>query len=247
MSYLAMGRFGVVGLALVAAACGGAADESCDVPTDEISAIAIVVDSGWDLRAAIDFERGDRHGPGTPLRLCDADLLEINGQTPERADKATVIEYSITVQADTSRSFVFELMRTEGDPIVLQADLPEPFSIDLPMVGDPLLTTEDQMIEWSPSVPDGSMQIQLAEELGEGTCLEVSPDQDYKQPGGVPVPDTGAWTILGSELQSMAPEPCTVSYTLARVARGDYPAALESGGRIDARVERYVDVEVDPS
>ncbi|MCH9687279.1 MAG: hypothetical protein K0V04_37945 [Deltaproteobacteria bacterium] len=238
-----------VGLAacLTVTACANEDGDSCPIPTEEISAIAVVIDSGWDLRAAIDFEQGDRHGPGTPLRLCDADILEINGEPAQRIDKATRVEYSLTLPADGSRSFRFELVRADGDPVVLAIDLPAAFTLDNPASGDVLMTAEDQIIAWSPAEPEGTINVELGEALGEGTCIASADDApEYKRPGGVQVPDTGQWTIPAGDLVGMSPQACPISYTLVRVERGDYPAALASGGRVDARVERHVEVQVDP-
>ena len=85
------------------AGCGGTDGDSCEVSTDQMSAVAVVIDSGWDIRAAIDFEEGDRRGRGTPLRLCDSDALTIDGRRADPIDKADRIEYARTLDADADR------------------------------------------------------------------------------------------------------------------------------------------------
>jgi len=226
--------------------CGGTDDQICDVPTSEISVVAQVVDSGWDLRATIDFERGDRRGSGAPLHLCTTDELTINGQAVEGADKASQIEYSLSSDPEGERSFIFMLDRSAiGETLSVQVDLPPAFEILSPMGGDPLPLGNDLLLQWEPPLTDESMHVRLGEPLGGGTCVEGT-DQKYKEAAGFQVPDTGQWTIPGADLASGGPEPCTLTTTLSRVVLGDYPDAFSPGGRLEARVERTIDLRAMP-
>lgn len=227
--------------------CGANDGETCEIATDEISTVALVIDSGLDIRAAVDFEQGDRRGRGAPLRLCDTDLLTINGDTPAAIEKASRVEYSVTLPSDGDRRFDFVLER-ESETITFAIDLPSAFEILAPMDGDELQIGQAQPIEWEPPVDDQStIQIGLSEALGGGQCLETTePEAAYEGLGGVPVPDTGQWEVKADELRSDSPSACAATYTLTRLALGDYPAQFERGGRVEARVERYRQIQIVP-
>ncbi|MEM7156156.1 MAG: hypothetical protein AAF799_25100 [Myxococcota bacterium] len=231
-------------LALVAAlGCTATENETCELTSDQLSVVAEVVDSGWDIRASIDFESGDRQGTNSPVRLCATDILTINGQTPIETTKASSIEYHLDWEADGERSVQFSIERQSlGEVIDLAVELPPTFEIVSPMDDDPLDRTNGQALEWEPANPDGTMQIRLHEELGGGQCIIDSDEQTYEEAGGVGVPDTGTWTIDASDLGSMTPLACNVTIGLTRVNLGDYPTTLGGGGRIEARTEREVDV-----
>ena len=219
-----------------------------------MSAVALVVDSGLDIRAAVDFELGDRRGRGSPLRLCDTDRLTINGQSPAEIDKANRIEYSISVEVEVEadvepeRRFSFVLDReAQGDRIAFEVELPAALEILVPMDGDTIAVGQPQQIEWEPPVVDGVVELSMREDLGGDECLVTTTDgHTYEDLGGVLVPDTGQWPISAGTLQTNSPEPCDATYTLTRLVRGDYPEGFERGGRIEARVERYRDVVIAP-
>jgi hypothetical protein len=234
----------VLGLGL--AGCEGSEGDTCEVATADVSAVALVVDSGWDIRAAIDFEAGDRRGRNSPLRLCDSDRLTINGDEPLVIEKADRIEYALSLPADGVRRFEFVLDRaSEGDRIELQVELPPPFEILAPMAGAVIDPAQAQVIEWAPPLEGGAMAVEIGEEIGGGECLvATTPGHTYEAAGGVRVDDTGQWTIPAGALSSPSTLPCTLTYTLARVELARYPAALQASGRVEARTERYVDVEV---
>jgi hypothetical protein len=240
--------FGLFGGLVLGGGCSAGQGDSCEISTEEISAVSLIIDSGMDIRVAIDFEQGDRRGQGSSLRLCDADLLTINGQEPTEIVKASRIEYSLTVGPDADRSFAIVLDRQDqGDRIAFSAQLPVAFEILLPMDGDPLTLGQEQVVEWEPGVTDGTMHVGLAEELGAGQCLIAEQEgHTYEQLGGLGVPDTGRLTIIPNALKSMSNEPCAATYTLTRLVQGDYPEGLQRGGRVEARVERYRVVEVVP-
>lgn len=244
-----MGGALVVG-ALVGGALGCAVDdgETCEIASADISAVALVIDSGWDVRATIDFEAGDRRGANSPLRLCITDALTINGQEPVVTEKADRIEYALSLPADGARSFDFVLMReTEEERIQLSVELPPPFEITQPMDGTIFEPSADQVIEWEPPQDGGSMQVGLAEEIGGGECLVATQEgHTYEDGAGVTVPDTGQWTIPAGVLSSMSTTDCTITYTLSRVVLAPYPEQLERSGRVEARTERYMDVTVLP-
>ena len=229
-------------LLATAVGCNATESESCEIGSDQLSVVAEVVDTGWDIRATIDFENGDRQGTNSPLRLCATDLLTINGQDATETTKASRIEYALAWAADGDRSVRFTLERqTFGEVIDLVVELPPAFEILTPMDGD-TLTRDGQALEWEPINTDGTMQVRLYEELGGGQCIIDSDDQTYENPGGVGVPDTGSWTIDAADLGSMTQQECNITVALSRVTLGDYPTNLGGGGRIEARTERRVDV-----
>jgi hypothetical protein len=236
----------VIVLALGLAGCGGTEGETCDIPTESISAVVLVIDSGWDIRATIDFEAGDRRGRNAPLRLCDSDVLEINGEAPQVIVKADRVEHSLSLPADGARSFRFELDRqAEGHQVTLTAELPPAFQVLAPMDGDEIDFSQEQVLQWEPALEGGSLQVGLGEAIGAGECLvTMSEGHTYEVAGGVTVEDRGQWTIPAGAVASMGEASCMVAYTLSRVTLAPYPSALERSGRVEARTERYVDVFV---
>lgn len=239
-----------LGLSIMAgtglAGCGGTDGETCEIATGDISAVALVVDSGWDIRASIDFEAGDRRGGNSPLRLCDSDELTINGEAPEVIGKADRVEYSLSLPPDGARSFRFELDReAEGDHLTFAVDLPPAFELLAPMDGEAIDFSQEQVLQWEPALADGSMQVGLGEAIGAGECLVTTTEgHTYEMAGGITVADSGQWTIPANAVASMGEADCTVSYSLSRVVLAPYPAKLERSGRVEGRTERYVDVVV---
>lgn len=242
------GRVGCVGLvgALGLVGCAASDGNTCDVATEDISAVALVVDSGWDIRAAIDFEAGDRRGGNSPLRLCDSDRLTINGAAPDVIEKADSIEYAVSLPADGARSFELVLDReSEGDRVAFSVELPPAFEVVAPVDGEVIDFAQDQVLQWEPAVADGSMRVELGEVIGAGECLTATTEgHTYEAAGGVTVPDNGQWTIPAGSVASMATQDCTLTYTLSRVLLAPYPEALEGSGRLEARTQRYLDVLV---
>lgn len=243
----AAARILAAGLGVLAAglgACTGDEGESCEVATANLSAVALVIDSGWDIRAAIDFEAGDRRGRNAPLRLCDTDALVINDILPDVIAKSDRVEYAISLPADGARRFTFELVReAQGDRVAFEVELPPPFEITAPMDGDAIDYEQEQVLQWEPALEGGTMHVGLGEVIGGGECLVAQTDgHTYESAGGVQVDDTGQWTIPAGVVSSMSPTACTLTYTLSRVLLAPYPEAFEAGGRLEARTERYVDV-----
>jgi hypothetical protein len=236
---MAVGALGLVG-------CTANDGNTCDVATEDISAVALVIDSGWDIRAAIDFEAGDRRGGNSPLRLCDSDRLTINGTVPQRVEKADRIEYAVSLPADGARSFEIMLDRdSEGDRVEFSVELPPAFEVVAPEAGAVIDFAQDQVLQWEPPVPDGSLRVELGEVIGAGECLTAMTEgHTYEAGGGVTVPDNGQWTIPAGSVASMGTEDCTLTYTLSRVLLAPYPEAFEGSGRLEARTERYLDVVV---
>jgi hypothetical protein len=235
-------------LGLALAGCGGTEGDACEVATEDVSAVALVVDSGWDIRASVDFEAGDRRGRNAPLRLCDSDRLTINGVEPEVIAKADRIEYAVTVPADGVRSFEFVLDRSaEGDRVTFGVELPPAFEILAPMEGDVVDPAAGQTIAWEPAVPGGELSIEIGEVIGGGECLvATTAGHTYEAAGGVRVEDDGEWTIPAGVVGSTSTQTCTLTYLLSRVTLARYPEALQGSGRVEARTERYVDVLVAP-
>lgn len=236
----------IVVLAGVLVGCSGDEGDTCDIPTEEISAVALVVDSGWDIRATIDFEAGDRRGRNSPLRLCDSDTLEINGDEPEVIEKSDRIEYARSLPVDGERTFTFVLEReSQGERVTFDVELPPAFEITAPLGGDVVDFSQDQLLQWAPAMDGGSMHVSLGEAIGGGECLVATTDgHTYEANGGVTVADEGQWTIPAGVVSSMSPEACTLTYTLSRVLLAPYPEELEGSGRVEARTERYIDVVV---
>ncbi|MCX4248080.1 hypothetical protein [Paraliomyxa miuraensis] len=234
----------------LAAALGCAVDdgETCEIATQDISAVALVVDSGWDVRATIDFEAGDRRGANSPLRLCSTDRLTINGQDPVMTEKADRIEYALSLPADGARSFDFRLEReTEAEVIEMSIELPAVFEVVAPMDGEIFETSAEHLVQWEPALDGGMMRLRLGEPIGGGECLVAMQEgHTYETEAGVLVPDTGQWTIPAGVLTSQSTTDCTLTYTLSRVALAPYPEVLQRSGRVEARTERYVDVTVLP-
>lgn len=238
----------VVGLAGVLVGCSGVEGDTCDIPTGEISAVALVVDSGWDIRATVDFEAGDRRGRNSPLRLCDSDTLEINGNEPDVIEKSDRVEYALSLPLDGERSFTFVLERdAQGDRVTFDVELPPAFEITAPQDGEVIDFAQEQVLQWAPAMDGGSMHVALGEVLGGGECLVATTDgHTYEANGGVTVDDKGQWTIPAGVVSSMSPAECTLTYTLSRVLLAPYPEGLEGSGRLEARTERYLDVTVEP-
>ena len=119
--------------------------------------------------------------------------------------------------------------------------------------------TYGQWPEPSPTPPqrdapplDDLVEIRFSREKGGGQCLGwIDPDTGapmpapYEEPGGVQVDDDGEHGLTDLRLQG--PEPCDLTLVLARVVLGAYPASLTSGGRVEGRAERYVDVRAVPA
>lgn len=236
----------VVLLAGGALGCSGEEGDTCEVETEDISAVALVVDSGWDIRATIDFEAGDRRGRNSPLRLCDSDTLRINGEEPEVIDKADRVEYALSLDPDGDRSFSFVLERdAQGDRVTFDVELPPAFEITAPEDGTVIDFAQDQLLQWEPALDGSSMHVGLGEVIGGGECLVATTEgHTYESAGGVTVDDKGQWTIPAGVVSSESPDDCTLTYTLSRVLLAPYPESLEGSGRIEARTERYVDVVV---
>lgn len=238
----------VFGLGPQSIGCGGTEGETCDVATSEISAVALVIDSGWDIRATIDFENGDRRGRNAPLALCSSDRLTINGMEPTQTNKADRVEYSLSLPADDTRSFRYELTRdAQGGKVTFEVELPPAFEVVTPMDGDPVDFGQAQVLTWEPPLEGASMRVALGESIGADECLLTNTEgHTYETAAGVTVPDAGQWTIPAGAVMSVGDQNCTVTYTLSRVELGTYPTALHRSGRIEARTERYVDVVVLP-
>lgn len=246
---LAWGRMrasSVVVLVGVLVGCSGEEGDTCEIATEDISAVALVVDSGWDIRATIDFEAGDRRGRNTPLRLCDSDTLEINGEEPEVIEKTDRVEYVLSLAADAERSFSFVLERdAQGDRVTFDVELPPAFEITAPEDGATIDFSQEQVLQWAPAIDGGTMHVGLGEVIGGGECLVATTEgHTYEAAGGVTVDDKGQWTIPAGVVSSESPDDCTLTYTLSRVLLAPYPEVLEGSGRIEARTERYVDVVV---
>jgi len=242
---------GLAGLglaAVVALGCSASDEETCEIVSEEMSAVALVIDSGFDIRVSVDFELGDRRGQGEPLRLCDSDRLTINGRTPTEIGKASRIEYAIDLEADGERSFAFVLEREDQEErIAFDIELPAPLEFLEPTGEEPVSVGEGQTVQWEPAVEGETIELSMSEALGGYECLESdTPGHDYERLGGVRVPDTGQWEIPAGAVGTDSPQPCMATYTLTRITRGSYPEQLERGGRVEARVERYRDVTIIP-
>ena len=230
------------GLVLVAVGCGQDGRRSCDVPTDEMSVVATVVDAGPSIRAEIDFERGDRSSIDRPLELCDEDRLTINGEEPVETERPGRVVYGVTFPPEAERDVVFQLDREgHGERVRVELSLPPAFQIVTPEANAVISRASDLLVSWDPPLPDDTMRIELGEEVGMGVCIYTEEgEHDYKSLAGVDVPDDGEWTILGGSIVSDAEAECAAYYTLKRIEPGEYPGALGIGGYVEARVDRTV-------
>ncbi len=228
-------------LTLGGVACGETQTDTCGLANDELSIVAVVVDRGDVVRAEIDFEAGDRTLDTTPLSVCEEETLRINDRTPTRTDKPERIVYSANLDAAQTRTVTFSLSRSEDDTVTVAVDLPDAFDVTAPAPGEMVSRATDTVLTWVPDNPDGQMRIELGEEIGGGICIFTDEgEHHYKDLGGIDVPDQGRWTIPGGSVQSDYGGPCNATYTLKRIAQGEYPANLQEGGYVEARVERTI-------
>ena len=224
----------------VAAACGQTATDTCGFANDELSIVAVVVDRGNVVRAEIDFEAGDRTLATTPLSVCEDETLRINDSSPTQTDKPERIVYSANLEAD-ARTVTFSLSRPDDDTVTVSIDLPEAFEVTAPTAGEMLSRGSDTVLTWEPPSPADQMRIELGEDIGGGICIFTDEgEHHYKDLGGVEVPDEGQWTVPAGSVHSDPGGPCNATYTLQRIVQGQYPASLQKGGFVEARVERMV-------
>jgi len=231
--------------ALGFAGCDEADTDTCRVGNDGLSLVAIAVDNGEQVRAEIDIEAGERAGPGAgnPVSLCDKDKLTIAGQEPTLTVKPDRTVYSVTLPADTPRDVSFRIERDSDDTIEMIVPLPPSFSITAPVGEQEVPRSEDLVLTWDPPLAMSEIRLNVQEEVGYGVCVETQPGpHDYKSPVGIPVPDTGTWTIPADNIASMTPDPCRAFYNLRRIQRGPYPETLAAGGFVEGRVERTVEI-----
>jgi hypothetical protein len=229
----------LLGVLALGLGCQTVETDTCDFATDDLSAVAVVVDRGDVVRAEIDFEAGDRAVDAEPLSICEEETLRINGETPTRTDKAQRIVYSANLAA-TERTVTFSLERDDGD-MSMAIDLPDAFEIVAPEPGAMLSRAAETIIAWDPPRSGEQLRIELGEEIGGGVCIftEEGPHH-YKKRGGVDVPDEGMWTIPGGSVHSDTDGPCVAYYTFQRIVQGTYPDVLHPGGYIEAQVERTI-------
>jgi hypothetical protein len=229
----------VIVLAAIAA-CDVAADDSCGVPTAEISLVASAVENGPTLRTEIELSKEDSAGVHA-LILCDADVLHVDGHETERIDRPDRVIYSHTSEMVTSRTVELELRRDEGESVMFTIDVPPSFEVLAPMAEAEVSRSSDFLLEWAPANPGNTMRIALAEEIGMGVCLETMvEDHDYKGLSGVDIEDDGNWNIPATVLDAGARETCDAQYRFTRVASSAYPDAFGPGGYLEGRVERLV-------
>lgn len=224
----------------MAGGCAASGD-SCEVPTDEMSMVGLVVDNGPTVRAEVDFESGQRDGLGLPLRLCDDDELFINGDEPRESERGPGFVYSLTIEDGSVRDFEFELKRNDRDEVItLDVSLADAFDITSPVPGAQLSRMEDLVVIWEPADPGGMMRIELEEEIGGGICLTTDQEEHaYKELGGIEVDDAGMWTIPAGVVTGQAE--CVGRYRLSRFTDGEYPSKLGPGGHLEAQVLRLID------
>ncbi len=237
----------VFALTLLTAACDEGPPDTCGLANDEVSVAAVVVGNGAKLRAEIDFERGDRTGLPAPLHVCADDELTIEGQSPTLTEKADRVVYSVTLPVDTSTEVQFSLTRSEADTVEVTVPRPPPFAITAPEDGATVSRSEDIVLTWEPALEGGEMRISVDELIGYGLCVVTEEgEHHYKTRAGVPVPDTGQWTIPAGAVTSETEGPCSAFYNLRRVRRSPYPETLAPGGFLEARVRRTVEIRSVP-
>ncbi|MBL4682996.1 MAG: hypothetical protein JKY37_00285 [Nannocystaceae bacterium] len=240
--------FGVLAFGVLASTgCDQETADTCSVSNDALSLVAIVVDNGVKLRAEIDFESGDRTGLPNPLQVCDSETLTIGGESPTVTEKGDRIVYSVTLPLDTPPEVAFVLERNGEDEVEVRVSRPPSFSVTAPDDGQTVPRSEDLTLMWSPTVEGSEMLVSVEEDVGYGLCVVTQEgEHHYKTRVGVPVPDSGQWTIPAGAVTSETPGPCAAFYNLRRVLRSPYPADLAEGGFVEARVLRTVEIESVP-
>lgn len=228
-------------LLLLAAACGPADQEdSCGIPTDEIAVVATAVQNGVTLRAEAEFSTATTSGDGT-LSLCDADQLVIAGAEAERVDRPDRVTYSHTSEMIDAGSVTFELQREDETSVSFTIEVPPTFEVTSPMPGAEISRSSEFILSWSPPNDGDVMRIELAEEIGNGVCLETHvAEHDYKGLAGVDIEDDGDWNIPAAVIDSGARDMCEASYRFTRRQDSAYPGELLAGGYLEGRVERLV-------
>lgn len=235
----------VFGAASLNAGCIAATGDSCEIKTNGISVTAEVNDEGTNVRAWAAFEAGDQSGVGTKLDLCDVDVFTINDQSPQRSEDSDSIEYSVTwPSGDAPETYHFKFDRTEdGDLVEWSVDLPPQFDITGPAGGD-ISRADELEITWEPANADGTMNIELEDEVGE-FCLETDvAGHDYIGIGGEDVSDTGSRIIPADAItldDAADTDSCPATFTLMREQGGTYPSELKQGGSVKADVTRGFD------
>jgi hypothetical protein len=227
-------------VALACAGCDEARGDSCGVPTSDISVVGSAVENGPTFRTEVDFHTEDASGEHV-LVLCEDDELLIDGHEPERIDRPDRTVYAYTSEMATARSVEIELRRDEGDSITFTIDIPPSFEVTSPVLGAEVPRSTDFVLEWAPPNPGNLMRIALAEEVGNGVCLETTvQDHDYKGLAGVDIEDDGNWNIPAAAIDAGAREKCDAMYRFTRMSSSAYPAALRPGGFLEGRVERLI-------
>ncbi len=232
---------GALLLSAGAAACqADDPDNSCGIPTSELSLVATAVDNGPTLRAEVDFTTVRASGE-LSIALCDEDKLIIAGEEPQRVDRPDRVIYSYTSEVTSSPTVEFEFVRDGEDSVTFSITMPPAFEVTAPQPDTEISRSAELLLEWLPPNPGGSMRIALAEEIGNGVCLETLVEaHNYKDLSGVDIEDDGNWKIPAATIDSGARDKCDATYRFARLASAEYPAALHAGGYLEGRVERAV-------
>lgn len=237
-------RILVASFALLAGCADTDGDDTCEIPTDALAVVAAVVDNGVTLRAEVELSTEGIDGP-RPLSLCTKkgkqDTLQIDGGEPEVVERPDGSIYASTLQETTARTVTVDLARTEHESLMLSIELPPSFDVVAPVAGAEVSRSMELLLEWTPANPGGQMRIELAEEIGNGVCLETMvADHDYKGLAGVDIEDDGDWKIPAEVIDGGARDRCDASYRFTRVLGSPYPEALGDGGYLEGRVERVV-------
>lgn len=227
-------------LVLAAGCSDSAAEDACDVSNDALAIIVAVVDNGITLRAEVEFSTQGTDGP-RPLSLCKGDTLSIEGTEPEIVERPDRAIYASTLETTTERTVEIELDRKDHEPVTLSIDLPPAFDVIAPVVGEEVSRSAELLLEWMPPNPGSQMRIELAEEIGNGVCLQTEvAEHNYKGLAGVDIEDDGNWMIPAAAIDGGARDLCNASYRFTRVAGSPYPEQLGEGGYLEGRVERIV-------
>ncbi len=233
-------RMGIVA-ALGVIALVGCTPDRCKVENEELSMVARVIDNGVTVRAEVDFATGERGELSVPWQRCENDRVRINGEDATEKVEAERVEYSVTLDVGAAAEFEFTLARDGYSPVSARVAMPPAFTVSEPMAGQPISRGRDVTILWEPPNPEGQMQIELIEEVGAGICIVTEKEgHEYKRPGGIRVEDVGEWLVPGSAIGGDPQADCEARYVLKRFSQGDYPAALDPGGFVEAQVLRTI-------
>ena len=194
---------------------------------------ATVIDDHGVAEVEAEFEAGDMSGIGTSLELCtsDGESVLVNGVELEVTETHDG-HFKYRAELEPAPSYRFEMvLGSDQQAIDVVLDAPPDFQVDMPVPGAEVSRTEGVELVWTNPVPGKELEIELIDD--EILCLEdwgVTTMDD----GNHPIPP-GAVVLADED----APDgKCQAEYLFTRMRSGQTPAALASGGSLEAFVTR---------